>query len=172
MPDPSLALHPVDSAPDLDAVRALCWGYRDYLLNYGPNERVITETFYPEDQYAHLMDRLAEEHARPTGFILLARKDGEPVGCGMSHPLGGDATEIKRVFVTEAARGTGAGRAICAALIDQARADGFRRVLLDTSRNFAPARALYLSLGFVERGPYQHIPQFARDKICYFELTL
>jgi GNAT superfamily N-acetyltransferase len=168
----TLTIAPAETEAELDTVRRLCWAYRDYLLGYGPDERAITETFYPTDTYAALMDRLAEEHARPKGIILLARQNDLPVACGMTHPLGEDAAEIKRVFVTDAARGTGAGRAICNALIDRARADGFRRVLLDTSKNFAPARALYRSLGFVERGPYQDIPEFARDKICYYELTL
>ena len=52
------------------------------------------------------MDRLADEHARPKGIILLARDaQGVPAGCGMSHALDAQTSEIKRVFVTEAARG-------------------------------------------------------------------
>jgi putative acetyltransferase len=168
----SLTIKPARSASDLEAVRQLCWAYRDFLLNFGPAERLITETFYPEDRYADLMDRLEQEHARPTGIILLAWRNGAPVGCGMSHPLGDDASEIKRVYVTDAARGTGAGRAICEALIEQAKADGFKRIYLDTSKGFAPARALYTALGFRERGPYQPMPELAAKSITYFELPL
>jgi GNAT superfamily N-acetyltransferase len=167
-----IAIRPVTTAADLAAVVELCWAYRDFLYNFAPTERRIVETFYPDDKYSALMDRLAEEHARPRGIILLAERNGIPLGCGMSHALSDRESEIKRVFVTDAARGTGAGRAICQRLIDQARADGFEKVYLDTSIAFAPARALYASLGFAERGPYQPMPDFAREAICFYELPL
>lgn len=168
----SLTIEPARSAADLAAVRDLCWGYRDYLMQAGDGERRITETFYPEPVYAALLDRLPEEHARPGGIILLARRDDEPVGCGMSHALDPDTSEIKRVFVTETARGTGAGRALCEALIAQARADGFARIRLDTSRGFVAARRLYDRLGFHERGPYQPVPEEAAPFMCFYELAL
>ncbi|NUH64412.1 GNAT family N-acetyltransferase [Sulfitobacter sp. S0837] len=160
------------TAADLAAVVDLCWAYRDFLYTFAPAERRIVEIFYPQDKYSALMDRLAEEHARPRGIILLAERDGEALGCGMSHALSDRESEIKRVFVTDAARGSGAGRAICQRLIDQAREDGFEKVYLDTSIAFAPARALYQSLGFIERGPYQPTPAFAREAICFYELPL
>jgi len=167
-----LTIRPVTTAADLAAVVDLCWAYRDFLYNFGPTERRIVEAFYSQENYAALMDRLAEEHARPRGVIFLAERDGESLACGMSHALSDTQSEIKRVYVTDAARGSGAGRAICQALIDQARADGFRTVFLDTSVAFAPARALYRSLGFVERGPYQPMPEFTRGAICFYELQL
>jgi GNAT superfamily N-acetyltransferase len=167
-----LTLRPATTAADIAAVVDLCWAYRDFLLNFGPAERLITETFYPQDKYAALMSRLPEEHARPKGIIFLAMRDDQPVGCGMSHALTPTDSEIKRVFVSDAARGTGAGRALCTALVDQARADGFGRVLLDTSVAFAPARALYLSMGLTERGPYQDMPALTKDAICFFEMYL
>ncbi|UOA31807.1 putative N-acetyltransferase YsnE [Sulfitobacter sp. DSM 110093] len=165
-------IRPVTTAADLAAVVELCWAYRDFLYNFAPTERRIVETFYPEEKYSMLMGRLAEEHARPLGVILLAEQDGKAVGCGMSHALSGTESEIKRVYVTDAARGTGAGRAICQRLIDQARADGFEKVYLDTSVAFAPARALYRSLGFFARGPYQPMPDFTKEAICFYELPL
>ncbi|MFG6566484.1 GNAT family N-acetyltransferase [Sulfitobacter sp. 1A13679] len=167
-----LTIRPVTTAADLAAVVDLCWAYRDFLYHFGPTEQRIVETFYPQDKYSALMARLPEEHARPRGIILLAERGGIPLGCGMSHALTETESEIKRVFVTDAARGTGAGRAICQRLVDQAREDGFAKVYLDTSVGFAPARALYRSLGFVERGPYQPMPDFTRDAICFFEMPL
>ena len=69
-------------------------------------------------------------------------------------------------------RGAGAGEALCTALIDQARTDGYRTLLLDTSKAFTGARALYKRLGFRERGPYQPVPDIAKDLLCYYEFTL
>ncbi len=160
------------SEADIDAVRTLCWAYRDFLLNYAPAERAMTETFYPQAKYALLMDDLAQIHARPSGIILMAERDGEVIGCGMSHRLSDTSSEIKRLYVTDAARGTGAGRLLCEGLIAQARNDGFVQVLLDTSKSFAPARALYSALGFQQRGPYQPLPALAEDLVVFYELSL
>jgi GNAT superfamily N-acetyltransferase len=54
--------------------------------------------------------------------------------------------------VTPAAQGSGAGRAILTAVIEEARRIGARRLFLETNRVMAPAIHLYESLGF------RHIP--------------
>ncbi len=166
------AIRQAETAADIAAVRQLCWAYRDFLLTASDTDREIITLFYPKDQYAALMDRIDAEHARPDGLLLLAEIDGKPVGCGMSHRLSATASEIKRVYITDAARGTGLGRAICTRLIEQARADGYQTVYLDTSKALTAARALYTSLGFIERGPYQPVPEAARDIICFYEMPL
>ena len=119
------------------------------------------------------MDDLADIHARPTGIILLAKgPDMTPLGCGMSHALYPDTSEIKRVFVTEAARGKGVAAGICKALEDQARRDGFKRLVLDTSANLPAAKYLYDKLGFTRRDAYQPVPEEALPHLLFFEKTL
>ncbi|WP_425043907.1 GNAT family N-acetyltransferase [Primorskyibacter sp. S87] len=161
------------STPDqLNAVRRLCWDYRDFLLSVEPSDKEVTATFYPRDKYAELMERLEQEHARPNGAIRLARKDGNPVGCGMFRTLEPGTAEIKRVFVNEAARGTGAGFAIMTNLINQCRADGFNRILLDTGSELVAAQRLYQSMGFTLRGPYYDVPDIAKDVLVFYEMQL
>ena len=55
-----------------------------------------------------------------------------------------------------AARGRGVGRAMLDHLLGVARAEGVRRVSLETGTmaEFAPARALYESAGFTACGPF------------------
>jgi GNAT superfamily N-acetyltransferase len=158
---------------DLADVRDLCWAYRDFLLNHSGTDRDITETFYPTPKYKTLMASLAQEHARPKGVILLARNEnGVAIGCGMSHAIDSQTSEIKRVFVTEGARGLGLAKAICKGLMDQARTDGFTRTVLDTSRSLTAAQSLYASIGFQPRGPYQPIPDHALEHLVFFEIAL
>ena len=162
-----------ESSDDMEAVRQLCWDYRDFLLNYGEEQRRITETFYQRDAYAALMDNLIEKHARPLGAILLVGdNNGAVQGCGMIRDLGGGNAEIKRVFIRPEARGAGAGRDLTRALIAQARADGHTLLLLDTSRAFKAARALYQAHGFVERGPYCPVPEHLTPLLRFYELDL
>lgn len=161
------------AASDIAAVKELCWAYRQFLFEFTEVDRLITETFYPKPKYAALMEGLEAEHARPNGAILLARlADGTPVGCGMIHAISPDSSEIKRVFVTDRARGHGVADAICSALIDQARADGFSRMVLDTSKTLSAAQRLYTKLGFVPCAPYQSIPEDMLPHLLFYEKAL
>jgi len=160
-----VVLRPATTDADLAEVRRLCWDYRAAVAAVSATEARLMETFYPVPKYTALMDDLPRLHARPTGIILLAEVGEQAVGCGMTHALDDTTCEIKRVFRAIAAQ-------LCEALSDQARVDGFARVVLDTSKNLTSARALYAKLGFTERGPYQDIPADALPHLVFFERPL
>jgi ribosomal protein S18 acetylase RimI-like enzyme len=69
---------------------------------------------------------------------------------GALKPVDETTAEIKRVFVRPAARGLGVGRAILHRLVQDARAEGYATVRLETLRFMAAARAMYRAAGFVE----------------------
>ena len=58
---------------------------------------------------------------------------------------------LEDLYVEEAARGTGLGRAMVEAAMERARARGCRRIELDVDDANHPARALYEALGFAEK---------------------
>jgi ribosomal protein S18 acetylase RimI-like enzyme len=58
---------------------------------------------------------------------------------------------LEDVYVEEAARGSGLGRALVEAAMDRARERGCARMELDTNETNEPALALYRSLGFESR---------------------
>jgi GNAT superfamily N-acetyltransferase len=168
----AVALTQAASPAHLTAVRALCWDYHSFLLHNSDIDREITQTFYPKPKYEALMQALPQEHARPQGMILLATLNDQPVGCGMTHALTPQTSEIKRVFVSNNARGTGIAAQICAALMDQARTDGFTQMVLDTSITLKGAQRLYTKLGFTPRGPYQPVPPEMLPNLLFYESTL
>ena len=170
---PDFTINEATTPEDIDAVRNLCWAYRDFLMAASDRDRQITETFYPIEKYRRLMDDLPAIHAAPRGSLLLARDtDGTAMGCGMTHPLDTETSEIKRVFVTDTARGRGMARALCIALVRHAREAGFSRIVLDTFKSLTAAQALYTQLGFAKRGPYQPIPDDVLPDLLFYELPL
>ena len=157
---------------DFAAVRRLAWAYRDYLAALPPPDDKVTTFAYDPEAYIAILNRIETLHAPPAGALKLARLDGVAIGCGMMQTLAPGTAEIKRVYISDAARGTGAGRALLLSLLDAARTQGFSRILLDTGRPLMAARQLYLSLGFRERGPYWDAPPEIADRLVFFELDL
>jgi GNAT superfamily N-acetyltransferase len=84
----------------------------------------------------------------PRTVFLVARVGGVAVGCGAIRGLEPGVAEIKRMFVQDAARGSGVGRRILAALESRARAAGYMVLRLETGMKQPEAIALYTSAGF------------------------
>lgn len=80
----------------------------------------------------------------PLGIVALVVLDPQRHG---SRP--GDA-ELKRMFVSDSARGLGVAGALLRRLEIDARASGIRRLVLETGPLHTPALALYARHGYTE----------------------
>jgi putative acetyltransferase len=80
----------------------------------------------------------------------------ELMGCAALKELSAAEGELKSMRTPNARRRSGAGRALLAHLIAEARSRGYRALLLETGRHpaFEPAHHLYRSAGFVRCGPF------------------
>ena len=94
----------------------------------------------------------------PSGYMLLARLDGKPLGCGAVKRLGRGVAEIKRMWVAPASRGLGIAQRLLEALEARARQLGCSRVCLDTNHSLTEARALYARNGYREIADYNGNP--------------
>lgn len=99
------------------------------------------------------------------GRVLIGEKNGRPAGMvnmlyTVSTALGGRVAILEDVVIDKSARGHGHGKALLAAAIEAARADGCLRITLLTDSTNARAHHLYKSYGFV------------RSAMCPFRLML
>jgi putative acetyltransferase len=106
----------------------------------------------------------------PDGALLLVRvDDGPAIGVAGIRRFDPHDAELKRRYLTPAARGTGGGRALAEVAIATARSLGYQRLLLDTVGRLTAAITIYERLGFVEIAPYRYNPF---DDARYFALDL
>ncbi len=91
-----------------------------------------------------------EDMTSPSGLFVIARLDGDPVGCGGLKRVDKSTGEIKRVWTAPQARGLGIARRVVRTLEAAAREKGLKTLRLDTNRALTEAHALYLSRGYRE----------------------
>jgi putative acetyltransferase len=118
-------------------------------------ERHLTfslETTPPEHAFALDIDGLLD----PAITFYSFRRAGELLGIGALKEHDPALGEIKSMHTKAEARGQGIGRAMVTHLLSVARSRGYARVSLETGTmaEFAPARALYESFGFVPCEPF------------------
>ena len=144
--------------PRTDDVRALLERHLAFAL----------ETTPPEHAFALDVDGLID----PAVTFYSLRADGELLGIGAIKQLDLAHGEIKSMHTAQSARGRGVGRAVLGHLLDVARSRGYRRVSLETGTmaEYAPARALYASAGFIACGPFAGY-QPSEDN-CFMTLPL
>ena len=85
--------------------------------------------------------------------VFVAERDGAAIGFAQLYPMFSSVRTARTwvlndLFVASDARRSGAARALLDAAVEFARADGAAGIALETSRDNAPARALYVAAGW------------------------
>ena len=111
---------------------------------------------------------LSERYGPPHGCLLLARIDGETVGCVAVRQQDTTVCEMKRLYVKPKYRGAGLGRRLAESAIRYGQQLNHPRMVLDTLPNMTEAQSLYRSLGFREvegyySNPLHGVRYFARE---------
>ena len=111
---------------------------------------------YPPEANHHLD---IEALCAPDIRFLVARRGDDVIGIGALwlQPERGFG-EVKRMYVSAAARGTGLGPALLGEIETMARAAGLPALMLETGTQNFGALKLYERAGFTTRGPFGDYP--------------
>lgn len=145
--DPPNAIHlrPATSG-DAATINAI---YNHYVLHSDSTLQLKPST--DEERHAWL-----EAQASAGLPVLIAEKDGEPVGWGALvkfNPREGYRFTLEdSVYVHHQRHGRGVGKALLTELLDRARALGAHSVIAKITGSQAPSIALHRAFGFVEVG--------------------
>ena len=159
------------SAEDFANVRELLLEYLTWTI--AQTKQVLGEDVDVEVMLANSMSKL-DSYMPPDGQLLLASLEGIPVGVVFLKKLREDACEVKRMYVRPGYRGKRIGYTLLEQLISNARANGYKRILLDSGRFMSDAHALYRSVGFkdIERYPESEMGEGFEAHMVYMQLDL
>lgn len=133
---------------------------REVLTEFGANK---PGTVYTDPT----TDNLFALFQAPKSHYFIAEKDGTIVGgCGI-YPTEGmpeGCTELVKLYVSNAARGTGVGKMLMEISCEQARLEGYTEIYLETLPELHIAVGLYEHVGFQYLDkPYGNSGHFACD---------
>jgi putative acetyltransferase len=123
--------------------------------------RALYLTMYPGGRTR--LPQIADLQKPGTTFWIV-REDGKAIGCGALTRNDGWG-EMKRMYVTAAARRRNIGEMILETIEDYAEANGIPVLRLETGERQLAAISLYRSHGYKPRGPFG---DYADDDISLF----
>ena len=128
--------------------------YTRMLVSHDPSFQIYLDI----QHYADEIRDLEAKYGWPEGRLYLALWEGEAAGCIALRRLDEQRCEMKRLYVRPAFRGHRIGDALVDRVIQDAKAIGYRHMLLDTLPFLESAIHMYRKRGFYEIPCYNESP--------------
>lgn len=124
--------------------------------------------YSPKDRHADVAN--VEEHYMNNGCFWCLIADNDVIGTIAIRKIDdtNGIAELKRMFVLPEFQGNGYGRLLLEHAVKSAREQKYRKICLDTRKQFSVAQHLYRSVGFRETERYND----NEHAELYFEMDL
>lgn len=148
-----------------ETIRELFSEYTDMLI--AGDSRF--EKYLGMQNFDEELRNLEHKYGEPEGRLYIALVGGRVAGCIGLRKIDDSRCEMKRLYVRPEFRGAHLGEFLAKKIIDDARAIGYKELLLDTLPFLQSAIHLYEKLGFVLIDKYNDSPM---DTSIFMKLTL
>lgn len=112
------------------------------------NQDWITTYFKMEETDFKSLDHPKEYILDKGGFIMIALYQGKPVGTCSLIKMNDDTFELAKMAVSNETKGKGIGFLLGNAVVEKAKAEGAKKLYLESNTILKPAINLYHKLGF------------------------
>lgn len=161
-----------ETPADFEAFGSVCRAYVEWCRERYRDMPWFVEEVFGYQALEDELKGLAQKYGQPAGRTMLAvGKDGVVAG-GAYRRLSETVCELKRLYVTDEARGFGLGRKLSDALISAAISDGYFTMQLDTGNRLTEAISMYQSMGFEHIAPYHEYPKRLMPYLVFMEKSL
>lgn len=164
-----LSIKRIETAQDIEDVTRFFRTYSDWGIEHFIRLGMTT----PDDPRLATFNReeLPGLYNTERSFILIARNDGEAVGCVFLREIDEHYCEMKRLYVDPTARGTGVGFQLMQTLMDMAAKLGYRHLRISShSRFMGTAIKMYERSGFYRIDEYLDDPLQSGDTHMQYDL--
>jgi GNAT superfamily N-acetyltransferase len=108
----------------------------------------------------------------PSGRLLIAMDGLTPIGCVAFKRVDDTTCELKRFYVRSAFRGQRVGRRLVERLLDQARSQGYRTMILDSHVSMTAAHRIYREFGFETTTAPEDFPDRLKPVVVFMRAEL
>ena len=167
-----IAISEANDSEQLQHIRSLLHAFVDWLRQRYADDNQVIDDYFDVNAYEQELSSLPGKYAPPRGRLLLSLFDGQAAGCVALREINEQACEMKRMFVDPHFHGKALGRALCEAIIFEARSIGYLSMRLDTGIKQVEAQGLYQSMGFKRINAYYEVPEQLEKSLVFMELSL
>jgi GNAT superfamily N-acetyltransferase len=163
---------PATTPEDFEAFGSVCRAYVEWCRERYSDMPWFVEEVFGYQALEDELKGLAQKYGQPAGRTMLAVGKHGVVAGGAYRRLSDTECELKRLYVTNEARGFGLGRKLSYALIRAATSDGYITMQLDTGNRLTEAISMYQSMGFDHIAPYHEYPKRLMPYLVFMEKSL
>lgn len=149
-----MSIQILPASDHLAEIQSLFSEYTELLIAGDPSFR----EYLKQQRYDAELDHPLEKYGPPDGRLYIALWNETPAGCIALRRIDAESCEMKRLYVRPALRGRGIGSQLIQQILSDARAIGYRRMLLDTLPFLEQAIHMYEDIGFREIPIYNDSP--------------